>query len=404
MKTLERDPVRGDLGAGPLLSAERLSGGYGDRLVVREVSLTLCPGQLLGLVGPNGAGKSTLMRLLSGVLAPRQGSVSLMGRDLAAVSAGERARLIAYVPQSEPALFDFTVREVVLMGRYSRSGRFARLDQRDYEAAAQAMARMDVLHLAARPITTLSGGEHRRVLIARALAQEAPVLLMDEPTAHLDMTHQSDVLSTLSHLCLEKQSAALVALHDLNLAAEWCDRMMLLSGGSAVAFGPPETVLEPDVLSHAYGASVTVARHPVTGRPLASPAFREAAGTKALPHVHVICGGGTGAELLALLVRRGFPVTVGVLNELDSDEEAARALGIRCVCERPFSPISDASFDEALELIADGSIVVISDIPIGHGNLRNVTLALEAARRGHPVLLLSQTPVEERDFTGGAAT
>ncbi len=254
------------------LEARGVSAGYHSADVLHAISLHLDAGELVGLIGPNGSGKSTLLRVLTHALPARTGEVLLDGRPVSSFRARERARHIAFVPQTEPALFDFTAWEVVLMGRYAHVAGLAGEKEQDFEAARQAMQEADVSHLALRPITALSGGEHRRVLIARALAQQAPVLLLDEPTAHLDLSHQSRLLTVLRELVERDGTAVLAALHDLNLAAEFCDRLILLQNGRIAAEGAPGEVLQEAVLAEVYGAGLRVACRPDAGRPIVLPA------------------------------------------------------------------------------------------------------------------------------------
>jgi iron complex transport system ATP-binding protein len=385
------------------IEARELSAGYGRRAVVQEIDLSVAPGELVGLIGPNGSGKSTLLRAISGVLPSMKGHVALSGCPLTSLSAREKARLLSFVPQTEPALFDFTVREVVLMGRYAHRSGLRGEGAQDHDEAARAMATADVLHLAERPITALSGGEHRRVLLARALAQNAPIMLLDEPTAHLDVTHETEVLALLRRLADETEAAIVIALHDINLAADHCDRLVLLSGGRIVADGTPETVMTTELLSRAYGGNLVVTKSPASGRPFLVVRTSGREDRSRSLRIHVICGGGSGREVLSSLHRHGYCVSAGVLNRLDSDEEAASALGVAVALEAPFSPIGDRSRAEASSLIQDADAVVVAPVAIGHGNVANLDLALEALSEGKRVWLMGGD-LGGRDFTGGPAS
>ena len=250
------------------LEANEISAGYGAANVLHGVSLTLAAGEFVGLVGPNGCGKSTLLRVLSHVLRPRCGRVLLNGQESGRIPAGQRARQMAFVPQQETAAFDFTVRDIVLMGRYPYRERWHGESAKDYEIVAAALAEADLTHLADRPVTRLSGGEHRRVLLARALAQQTPLLLLDEPTAHLDVTHQVELMRLVQSLTRTQNKGALAALHDLNQAAEFCDRLILMRDGKIIAGGTPDAVLTPDHLRDVYAAEFEIGRNAVTGRPL----------------------------------------------------------------------------------------------------------------------------------------
>jgi len=233
--------------------------------VLREVSVSVGEGELLGLIGPNGSGKTTLIRCMAGALRPKLGVVLLEGRAVAEMGPREVARRLAVVPQDHGSPFDFTVVDVVSMGRYPHLGRLGRASRRDLEAVERAMELAGVKQLAHRRLCELSGGERQRVFIARALAQEPEVLLLDEPTAHLDLGHQLELMELVRRLCREEGLTTVVAIHDLNLAARYCDRLVLLSGGRIRAMGPVEEVLREDLIGEVYGVEVEVWRHPATG-------------------------------------------------------------------------------------------------------------------------------------------
>ncbi len=388
------------------LEAKEITAGYGGQDVLQAVSVAVEAGEFVGLIGPNGCGKSTLLRVVSHVLRPRRGTVTLDGKPIGQWPALEIARRMAFVPQEEPAAFDFTVRELVLMGRHPHHTRFRGDTAEDYACAARALAEADILHLADRPITQLSGGEHRRALLARALAQQTPLLLLDEPTAHLDMTHQVELLTLVHRLTRERGVGALAALHDLNQAAEFCDRLVLLCAGRLVAEGRPETALTPANLRVAYEAHAQIGRNPATGRPmvLAIHPARDEAALPAAPRVHLVCGGGSGVGVMGALLRNGFRVSAGVLNRLDSDQEAAEASGIEVVLEAPFSPIGPAARAACAALMARAQTILVAPVAFGHGNLANLELVAEAQAQGKPVVLLGDANFAGRDYTGGAAT
>ena len=250
-----------------MLCIEHLSAAYHGNVVLRDVSLAAPEGQVLGLIGPNGAGKTTLLRAISGALAPTGGSIRLGDADLSRLPAAERARRIAVVPQ-QPHLPDgFTVAEAVLMGRTPHLPRFGGESARDYEIARQAMVSTATWALADRWLGELSGGERQRVLIARALAQEPRVLLLDEATAHLDLKHQTATLDLARRLA-RGGLTVIAALHDLNLAALYADRLALLHAGTLLAYDTPARVLTPERLRQAYDVEVVVAAHPIYRTPL----------------------------------------------------------------------------------------------------------------------------------------
>ena len=231
------------------------------RWLVRDAGLSVEPGRLLVLLGPNGSGKSTLLRLLAGVWAPSAGTVTLDGTPLARVPRRTLARAVALVPQDTHIAFAFTVREIVAMGRHAHLGRFERERAADRDAITQAMARADVSAVADRDATELSGGERQRVLIARSLATEARHLLLDEPTASLDVAHALDVLALCRRLADDGHAVA-VALHDLNLARRFATDAVLLREGAVVASGPVDRVLTPALVGDVFGVTVSIATPP----------------------------------------------------------------------------------------------------------------------------------------------
>ncbi|MBM7515875.1 ABC transporter ATP-binding protein [Nocardioides nitrophenolicus] len=244
-----------------MIVAEDLHFGYDERPVLRGVGLEARPGRVLGLLGPNGSGKTTALRLLYGSLRPERGRVSVGGVPLARLRPREVARRIAVVVQESDADAMLSVREMVTLGRLPRLGTFQRAGDVDRSVVDAALARVGGTHLAARPYADLSGGERQRVLVARALAQEADFLLLDEPTNHLDIRYQHEVLG----LVREVATSAVVVLHDLNLAARYCDDLVLLDRGRVAAAGSPDAVLDPHLLERVYGIGVTrtdAAGHP----------------------------------------------------------------------------------------------------------------------------------------------
>lgn len=244
---------------------------YGAHEALAGVSLEVGPGEKVAVLGPNGAGKSTLLRVASGYLRPAAGRVLLDGRDLAGIPRREAARRISGVAADESHDFPFTVREAVALGRHPWRGAFAPPSERDRERVETALGRTHLLPLADRRLPSLSSGERQRVALARCLAQDAEVLLLDEPTAHLDLGHQLRLLAALSRHAATRRCAVLAAIHDVNLAAGWADRVVLLVAGEVVAQGTPRDVLTEERLEAAFGAPVRVLPHPDADAPLIVP-------------------------------------------------------------------------------------------------------------------------------------
>lgn len=377
--------------------------------VVAGLSLALEAGRLTGVVGPNGSGKSSLVRALSRTLKPAQGAVLLDGSNLyAEIPARQSAQAIAVVPQDTSVSLDFSVREVVRMGRapHLPPRPFASETSADEQCVTQALQDAGIEDLAERPVTTLSGGERQRVLLARALAQQPEILLLDEPTANLDLRHQAQALTLAQSLAHRHGKAVLAVLHDVSLAAAYCDTLVLLHEGRIAAWGTPDHVLTAQNVQAVYGTRVWVRPSPVTGRPLVLPLPEPPPRTDALrPRVHLICGAGTGGGLLIALHGLGFALSAACLHAGDADADAAQMLGIPFPLEPAFSLLSYAALEQAMLLAQKADFVLVTEAPFGRVNLANLEAALSLRRAGKRVLC-QQSPGADfaaRDFTGGPA-
>jgi iron complex transport system ATP-binding protein len=262
-----------------MLEINSISAGYGKRCALQDISLEVSAGEIMVVIGPNGAGKSTLIRAVSGALSPTKGSVRVAGKELTHLSANQRARYLAVVPQARNLPAPFTVYQSVLLGRTPYLGWLGQTRSQDHSKTRLALEHTLTLALAERRVGELSGGEQQRVLLARALAQDTPVLLLDEPTTHLDLQHQSSLLNLVRQQASENRLAILMVLHDLNLASLYADRVALLVEGRLQAIGTPEQVLTEEKLSSIYHVPVHVVPHPDYGSPLVLPDGRLGAGS-----------------------------------------------------------------------------------------------------------------------------
>lgn len=245
------------------LQAHKLSWQSAAAFIVRDISLHVAEGELVGLIGPNGSGKSTLLRMIYRVLKPGGGNVAVDGHDVWRASARDNARRMAVLAQEDGSEFEFSVREVVLMGRTPHKTPFERDHEADLALAEQALRRVGATHLAERAFATLSGGEKQRVLIARALTQQAGLLVLDEPTNHLDIRYQFEIMNLLRDL----GTSAIAALHELNIAAHYCDRLYLLQAGRLVTHGTPAEVLTTETIASVYRVRANVSLYPHSGKP-----------------------------------------------------------------------------------------------------------------------------------------
>ena len=390
-------------GKAPVLAARNLCVKLGRAPVLQSVSFEARPGELAGLIGPNGAGKSTLLRALAGLLDADTGSVRFGQTELSRVPTRERARNISFMPQRE-ATHPFTALETVLMGRYPHLGRFELEGINDRRIAREEMRRTRTDGFENRQMDTLSGGEKQRVMLARTIVQQAKVMLLDEPTASLDLKYRLEMMELLRSETARSNVAVVAALHDLSLAARYCDRLTLMSRGAIAAEGSPAEALTPENLRTAFGVEAIIEPDPVTGRPQVSllgpsDAQSGANGQKDV-RVHLICGAGSGRDLMRQLVSAGYAVTAGVLGLGDTDRETAEILGVPFVPAPPFSPIQDAQHERHLALVRSADIAALCSMAVGPNNLRN----LKAAHSAKQLVIIEGPPFQELDYTDGAAT
>ncbi|MCX7642822.1 MAG: ABC transporter ATP-binding protein [Armatimonadetes bacterium] len=357
-------------------------------------------GDLVVILGPNGAGKTTLLKTIAKVVSPKVGMVLLDGRNISELPTIQLMRTLCVVPQSEGSVFSFTVQDIVAMGRTPHVPPLAPLSQRDWQVVREAMESTDIWELRDRLFIELSGGEQRRVLIAKALAQEPQLLLLDEPTANLDLHYQLEVVELIQRLNRERNITVLAVLHDLNLAAMLGRRFILMHQGRIFAMGEADEVLTAQNIQQVYGVPVVVTRHPLNGKPIILLSERRILSSRGV-RVHVVCGGGTGSEVMAVLVASGCQVTAGALNKGDSDYEAAQLLGIPVVEEQPFMPISNEAFERTKRMVAEAEVVILTDVPFGWGNIVNLKAILEAANG--LVVVFNPETIGDRDFVNGEA-
>ncbi|CAN5706900.1 ABC transporter ATP-binding protein [soil metagenome] len=379
--------------------------GYGARDTLHGVTLNVPAGSFLGIVGPNGSGKSTLLKTMARALAPRIGAVLLDGRSVGEWNPREFAREAAVVSQEGTPAFDYTAIEVVRMGRAPYERRFSP-DRDALRAVEGAMREVGVWDLRERRLSQLSGGERQLVRLARALAQEPEVLLLDEPTNNLDIRHQVEFMEALRRLN-KVGKTVLMIVHDLNLAARYAGRVVVLCEGEIFAAGPPSVALDPKVIQAVFDAEVETSISPRTGALQIQPVGSKNARLPGKPLVHVICGGGSGTNVMRRLSEEGVPFSAGVLSAGDTDHAVARSLGAPVVEEESYAPISDAAHASNKAAASSAETVIICDAPVGIGNLRNLQAAAVAQESGVSVVLLRDglpPCATKRDYTDGEAT
>ena len=374
--------------------------GY-DLPVVSEATLEVRPGEIVGLIGPNGAGKTTLVRAVTGGARVFSGSIDVGERAVGAYTRTELARLVAVLPQTAPSSFAFTAKQFVEMGRHAHVSRFGDLGPLDHSAVERALALTDTGSLAHRRVDELSGGDLQRLTLAQALAQEPSVLLLDEPTSHLDLNHRLQVLDVVRSLA-DGGLAVLAVFHDLDMAARYSDRLVVVADGGVPVQGSPVEVLTRATLAEVFGVAAVIGTDPVTGTVQVLPVVRSE-GIGVAPRgvrVHVVSGSGTGAAILRRLVLEGFEVSAGALSSEDTDGAVAGALGLLMRETAPFAAMTDADEAAARALASVADVIVAVATPYGPENLGN--LRAVAHRAADTVLVGAMTVA--MDFSRGEAT
>jgi iron complex transport system ATP-binding protein len=392
----------------PAVNIAHVSVRFGERVALHSVDLRVDRGEFVALTGPNGSGKTTLLRTLLGFQDPDEGDVEVFGRRVEELSVRDRARRVAWVPQSEPQRDDVPLRQYVLYGRYPFHGPLDRDSEEDRAVATRVLSEVGLADRADDGLLSISGGERQRAILARALAQETPLLLLDEPTTHLDIAHQLDLLTRVRALSRDRGVTVLAALHDLNLAARYADRIVVLSRGRRVADGTPREVLSEDLLARVWGVAADLALDARTGLPYLLPRRlieeKPAAPASLSPGpVHVVGGGGSAAPILRALTDEGYRVTAGALHLLDTDAETAEALGVVAAVEGPFAPLSDLTRERHRLLLEEAKVVVVAPFAVGPSNLANL-VDVRAFVQRVPTIVIEAPRDGSLDFTGGSAT
>ena len=365
----------------------------GSRDVLKDVTFEVKEGELVALLGPNGSGKSTILRTVFGVLRPMKGVVMLDGKEIGSVESA--ARILGYLPQDTP-ITNLKVLDIVLLGRtpYMSSG-LRRPDESDYGVARKALEEVGLEDFADRVFSELSGGERQKVMLARVFAQQPKIMLLDEPTAHLDIAAQIEIMEIVRQK-VEEGKSAIVAIHDINLASSFATHILMVKDGKIVYAGKAEDVITEESIRDVFGAEVSVRRF---GRGVyVVPKLKPVGGQK---RIHVICGGGSGQNILYALAEAGFRVSAGVVNVLDSDWEVVSELG-EVIDEAPFSQISDSAHERNLRMVEESDAVILANLSVGWGNFRNLLAAKHAAELGK-LIVVNGTPFNQRNFVGESA-
>ncbi len=366
---------------GELLRTDQLNVGYDGEAVIRNVQIEALKGQTICLIGPNGAGKSTILRTLSGMLAPVDGTVYIDGTNIRQVKSSALSRLMAVVLTEKLNLNLTMAYDIVAMGRMPYTGFFGKLEEHDHEIVRSCMATVGAENLADKDYNNLSDGEKQKVLIARALAQEPELIILDEPTSHLDIKHKIEVVRILNQLSAQRGMTVILALHDVDLAVKNCQIVLLVKDGRILAQGRPEDVIQEQTIGELYdveGASYNSLLGLMELKNLQTPV------------AFVAAGGGKGIPVYRYLGRAGIGVSTGILFDNDIDYAVAKAMDLTVVAQKGFCPIEPAQITMAEQLLSSCSFAVDSGFPVGPYNAVNLRLLKTAAQKGTQVYSFRQ--------------
>ncbi|MFZ7132732.1 MAG: ABC transporter ATP-binding protein [Eubacteriales bacterium] len=382
-----------------VLETKALTVSYGEKIILDKVNIAIKEGEFVGILGPNGTGKSTLIKAITDLIDIHSGKIFINTMDNNGLSKKERAKLISVVPQEFSIDFDFTTFDIVMMGRNPHAGKRSKTEIDDYEIVKEAMQLTNTWAYKDRYFNYLSGGERQRVIVARAIAQQSCIILLDEPTSHLDIHHQLEIME-LIHMLKEKRKMTVMAvLHDINMAARFSDRLLLLNHGHIVAEGTPEEVIKEEHLSKIYHMEMIVRENKILRKREIIPLrVIKDKNIESNRKIHVVSGGGSGEEILERLKSKGFSVTAGVLNQGDSDWEICKILKIPCVEALPFSNVTEDNAKENLKLMHQSDYILVTNVPFGSGNLKN----LEVLRQVEKMIYFYRNR-SDIDYTEGSA-
>ena len=387
-----------------MISCKNLQFSYKTRQIINDISLQFDEGHLYGILGPNGCGKTTLLKLLIGILKQNYGQVYIDEINLKKFSIRDIAKRLAMVNQINYIEFDYKVSEIIKMGRYSHINRFSNESEEDKQIVNEVIDQLKLTKLKDRKFNHLSGGEQQKVIIARAIAQKTKILMLDEPTSHLDINFQLEFMN-LFRTYVNKGLIVIVVLHDLNIAAQYCDKIILMNKGNIVDFGVIQNVLTKQNIQKIYGIDAVIRKNNFTNSIYITPIRINKSAPKIekvhkdLKKIHLICGGGFGSEILIEL--KQYDVSVGIISVLDDDYTLANELDYKIISEAPFSPISEKSRQELEEILHKVALIILANIPFGNSNLLNLKSLVNVNEK---IIIFEKDPIEKRDYTNGLAT
>ncbi|MBN1215580.1 MAG: ABC transporter ATP-binding protein [Candidatus Lokiarchaeota archaeon] len=387
-----------------MISCKNLHFKYRTKQIINDITLNFEKGHLYGVLGPNGSGKTTLLKLLIGLLKQNHGQVYIDDINLKKFSIRDIAKQVTMVNQTNYIEFDYKVSEVIKMGRYVYISRFSNESDEDKQIINDVIEQLKLTKLKDRKFNNLSGGEQQKVIIARAIAQKARILLLDEPISHLDINYQIEFMNLFRNY-VKKGLIVILILHDLNIAAQYCDKIILMNNGTIMEFGNIQNVLTKNNIQKTYGIDVIIRKNNLTNSIYITPINdnhslpKNEKSEKSNIKIHVICGGGHGSEILINL--KHYDVSVGIINVLDDDYTLSNEMEFKLISEAPFSQISEYSKQKLEDILYKVDLIILANIPFGNENLINLKSLVNLNQK---IIVFEKNPIEERDYTNGLAT
>lgn len=362
-----------------MLETVNLNVGHDHKTVVADINMEAMQGQLIAVLGPNGAGKSTILKSLAALLAPVQGAIYIQGRELTRMKRRALSKTLAVVLTERLNAGFMTAFEVAAMGRYPHTGFFGKLTEADKEMVWECLQTVNAVNIAERYFNQLSDGEKQKVMLARALSQEPALIILDEPTTHLDVKHKLDVMTILRRLSREKGITVIFSLHEIDLALKSCDMAILVKDGEIMSYASPEKLSNHETFAALFD--------------MESAGFSAFMGTMEIsnqsePSVFVVGGAGMATAVYRMLTKNNVGFYTGILHENDVDCYIAETMGVVAVKEKPFQHMGPAALAKAQSLMKETRLVVDAGCPIAESNLANQRLVLEALQAGRRVCTL----------------
>jgi len=361
------------------LKTEELAVGYDNKAVVEKINFEVLRGQIIAFLGPNGAGKSTILKTLSSLLVPVRGAVCIQNQDILGIKRNVLSKILAVVLTERLNTGFSSAFDVTAMGRYPHTGFLGGLTESDKKMVWQCLRLVNAEAIAHRPFNELSDGEKQKIMLARALAQEPEMIILDEPTTHLDVKHKLEVMSILKKLSREKGITVIFSLHEIDLALKSCDMAVLVKNGKIVDFGSPEAIGSNEVISALFD---------IDGVGFSASMGTIELSNRSEPSAFVVGGGGTAAGVYRLLTKNNVGFHTGIIHKNDLDCHVAETIGVITVTEKPFQKISSNAFNQAKSLLSETSLVVDTGFPVAEINSANQRLVLESLQEGKCVCTL----------------